>query len=119
MNEKNNQAAVSGSPSQTGSGFRPGDVAYISNWNYARRLIIRIDGDVADCLDERGRECQESLRSLETLSQWLNNARRVSQDCDLMMSEVTAYIDAMTAPFDHQLWSKALQDIQNTKITDA
>ena len=111
---KLNEADAGGSSPVPGSGFRPGDVAYIASWNYARRLILSIDGDIAECLDQDGRECRHSVRSLETLSRWINNARRVSEDCDLKMSEVTAYIDAMTAPFDPPArWKAALQDIQN------
>ena len=98
----------------SGSGFRPGDVAYIASWNYGRRLILSINGDMAECLDIQGHECRHSLRGMQTLSEWINTSRRLAEDCDMKMSEVNAYIKAMSAPYETPpQWVAALKDIQN------
>jgi hypothetical protein len=114
---KLNEAAEGGSSPVPGSGFRPGDVAYIASWNYGRRLILSINGDIAECLDMQGHECRHSLRGLQTLSEWLNTSRRLAEDSDLKMSEVTAYIKAMSAPYETPpQWVAALKDIQNREL---
>ena len=114
---KLNEAAEGGSSPVSGSGFRPGDVAYIASWNYGRRLILSINGDITECLDMQGHECRHSLRGLQTLSQWIKTSRRLAEDSDLKMSEVNAYIEAMSAPYDTPpQWVAALQDIQNASV---
>ena len=100
----------------SGSGFQAGDVAYIASWNYGRRLILSINGDIAECLDTQGHECRHSLRGMQTLSEWINTSRRLAEDSDLKMSEVNAYITAMDAPYETPpRWVAALKDIQNVK----
>lgn len=106
--------AVADCPAPYCCGFRPGDVGYVSSWNYARRLILSIEGEFAECLDENGNECRQNVHYLETLDQWTAAARRCGEDSDLKMSEVRAYIDAMTGAFDPPAkWTAALKDIHN------
>ena len=56
--------------------FKPGDVAYYNDWTHPRKLIVAINGDVAEVIHCWGRCDTLPLRNLSTQAEWVKECER-------------------------------------------